>query len=294
MFYRKKLLLALLQTAGGRMEKLRLQKLLFLICVKLSKPTYHFVPYKFGCFSFQATADLHAMRKNNLIKELEKEWHLIDDGDFAVTLSEEDSKVMQDVTAAFGAMLTDDLIRYTYIHFPYYALNSTIVQKYLNQEQISAIAHTVSHDDTRTLFTIGYEGKSVEQFLNVLLKTNIKTLCDVRKNAYSMKYGFSKSTLANACEAVGIKYLHTPAFGIESAERKKLETEADYKALFSEYRNGVLARTTAEQKEILYIVYKDKRMALMCFEAVYSMCHRSYLANSILALDSSNLPLVHL
>ncbi|WP_200885350.1 DUF488 family protein [Jejuia pallidilutea] len=62
-----------------------------------------------------------------------------------------------------------------------------------------------SFENDITLFTIGYEGISLEHYLNKLIRNNIKLLCDVRKNALSMKYGFSKSQLKNACEGVCIK-----------------------------------------------------------------------------------------
>lgn len=60
-------------------------------------------------------------------------------------------------------------------------------------------------------------------------------LCDVRRNPWSRKYGFSKSTLSNACEGVGIRYEHLPELGIVSDARRNLETQADYDALFAHY-----------------------------------------------------------
>ncbi|WP_348602891.1 DUF488 family protein [Bartonella tribocorum] len=57
------------------------------------------------------------------------------------------------------------------------------------------IKHTIppsAKDEKFCFFTIGYEGKSLENYLNCLLENNIKILCDVRKNPISRKYGFSK------------------------------------------------------------------------------------------------------
>jgi uncharacterized protein (DUF488 family) len=58
------------------------------------------------------------------------------------------------------------------------------------------------------LLTIGYEGKSLETYLNQLIKAGVTLLCDVRRNAVSRKYGFSKSTLSEARMRVGIDYEH--------------------------------------------------------------------------------------
>lgn len=66
LFYRRKLLLSIIAQSGGAVDKMALQKLLFLICNKQEKPTYEFVPYKYGCFSFTANADLSAMVKQGL------------------------------------------------------------------------------------------------------------------------------------------------------------------------------------------------------------------------------------
>ena len=46
MFYRRKLLLSLLEIFGNELEKIRLQKLLFLLTKKQVKQDYEFVPYK--------------------------------------------------------------------------------------------------------------------------------------------------------------------------------------------------------------------------------------------------------
>ncbi|MCS2389053.1 DUF488 domain-containing protein [Bacteroides thetaiotaomicron] len=62
-------------------------------------------------------------------------------------------------------------------------------------------------------------------------------LCDVRKNAYSQKYGFSKGQLEKACTGVGIKYIHIPQLGIESEQRQDLKSQKDYEILFESYEN---------------------------------------------------------
>lgn len=69
MFYRRKIILALLQLFGDELEKIRLQKLLFLFSRKQDNRTYEFIPYKFGCYSFTANADLTVMAKKGLLTE---------------------------------------------------------------------------------------------------------------------------------------------------------------------------------------------------------------------------------
>ena len=67
MFYRRKIILALLQLFEGELEKIRLQKLLFLFTQKQEKAEYDFIPYKFGCYSYSANADLTTMANKAML-----------------------------------------------------------------------------------------------------------------------------------------------------------------------------------------------------------------------------------
>ncbi len=59
MFYRRKILLSFIErNAGGKIEKIRLQKLLFIFCQEQEKPAYNFVPHRYGCYSFTSEYDL--------------------------------------------------------------------------------------------------------------------------------------------------------------------------------------------------------------------------------------------
>ena len=64
MLYRKNILLAITELFGGDLSATDFQKLLFLFSDEQDDKQYEFVPYKFGCFSFQAMAD-----KKKLIEE---------------------------------------------------------------------------------------------------------------------------------------------------------------------------------------------------------------------------------
>ena len=81
MYYRRRLLLALLQALGGRAEKMRLHKLLLVLMAARGEAAYHFVPYRYGAFSFQANADLVALTTRGLLANHEREWELLDEED---------------------------------------------------------------------------------------------------------------------------------------------------------------------------------------------------------------------
>ena len=55
---RKKILLAILEKMGGYVSAICMQKYLYIFTRIGGEKIYDFVPYKYGCFSFQANQDL--------------------------------------------------------------------------------------------------------------------------------------------------------------------------------------------------------------------------------------------
>lgn len=288
MFYRRKIILAALEHFARPISSTEIQKLLFIISRKQEKKTFHFVPYKYGCYSFQIHMDLNTMVKKELI-EKEGEGSKItwaikaSDSVYFNTLKDIDKKAILSTKRQFGDYSVKELIEYTYQKYAYYAINSTILDKVLpkeNQEHIQKQRKKLVKKDT-VLFTIGYEGISLEQYVNKLIINDVKLLCDVRKNSFSMKYGFSKKQLKNACEFVNIEYIHMPELGIVSEKRKTLKTFKDYEVLFEEYEKTVLKDNTQALNEVESLLENKNRIALTCFEAQSCMCHRGRVAKAL-------------
>ena len=268
------------------MFPISLQKTLFLFTREQARDcrAYSFVPYKYGCFSFNANHDISILEKYGYLNNIDKEIVLSAPGNYGFELNLFDSGILQSIYDKYKDFSDNDLIDYTYKMFPYYAINSEIAYKHLNAEQLEMVRQK-DHRNTytnHTLFTIGYEGRSLEEYLNRLLIFGVRTLCDVRKNAYSQKYGFSKVQLQPACEGVGIKYIHIPELGIESDQRQALYSQADYDLLFENYRKTVLARNDEQLERIVKLIDKDERVALTCFEKNVNQCHRTQIARKIM------------
>lgn len=281
MYYRRKILLSLLQVFDNRLEKLKLQKLLFLYNRLQENKSFHFVPYKFGCYSFQANADLKTMIKYNLVLEEGKTWIKTDETDFLSQLKQKDLQAIKNLKKLHGNKTAQELIQFTYVNYPYFATKSTIAEDCLTDSDYLKVTNSIPKRVESKLFTIGYEGISLEEYLNKLLINDVKVLCDVRKNSKSMKYGFSKNQLKHACENLDIKYIHIPDLGIESSSRQELNTQADYDKLFTEYRHTTLKETDTQQMQLINLVKDYKRVAITCFEANINQCHRKHLAESI-------------
>lgn len=276
------------------MEKISLQKLLMLFSKQQQNPDFHFVPYKYGCFSFQANADLTTMIKYNQVVAENNCWVKTDNEHYLLSLKERDRQAIRYIKFQFGSKSSEELIKYTYTKFPYYAINSSIAEERLNQEEFNRVLEARPRSNKTILFTIGYEGISLEEYLNKLIVNDVKVLCDVRKNPQSMKYGFNKSQLEKACEGVGIKYIHVPEVGIDSDKRQQLNTQTDYDKLFKLYRSDILPKTLEIQNNLLSLLKEEKRIALTCFEANICQCHRKHLADAIVKLPEFNFELRHI
>jgi len=294
MFYRRKIILALLQLFEGQIDKISIQKLLFLFTMRQTKAEYDFIPYKYGCYSYSAHADLTAMADKGILTDLETSYKSNDTTDYFKMLKDTDKKLMLYVKEQYGKMNADALMKHTYLKFPYWAINSEVAPRILNAIQFEKVKNSRPKRDETILFTIGYEGISLEEYLNRLLKNDIKILVDVRRNPLSMKYGFSKSQLQRYCGNLGIRYVHIPEVGIQSEQRQGLNTQTDYDKLFAVYRHSNLTKTIVSQEKILNLLKENKRIALTCFEANINQCHRKHLAEAIEDLSSFEYEIKHI
>jgi uncharacterized protein (DUF488 family) len=294
MFYRRKLILGLLQAFGGRLEKINLQKLLFLVCSEQTDPAYDFVPYLYGCYSYSAGADLNAMLKKGFLWEDETSYHKKDKKNYLISLSDTDRKMVNTIYLKYHNMDAEALMRHTYIHYPYYAINSTRAPQLLNAKQMEQVISERPSVQGNILYTIGYEGISLEAYLNKLIRHGIRLLIDVRNNPLSHKFGFSKTSLKKYCSALQIEYRHFPEVGIQSEFRQELKSQADYDHLFEAYKETTLSKTSVTQKAILDLLQQYQRIALTCFEANICQCHRKPLADSITKLPDWKYQLIHI
>lgn len=294
MYYRRKVILSLLQSFGDNLGKTKFQKLLLLLAKSQEKADYYFVPYKYGCFSFQAMADLSTMQKYGQVSISNRGIQKTDPVDYIKLLKEKDKNALRQVFLLHNKKTYSDLIKYTYRKYPYFAIHSEIADRYLTPDELQKVKQYKPVGNRSILYTIGYEGITLEEYLNKLISNDVRVLVDVRNNPMSMKYGFTKSQLLNACTSVGIEYIHFPDVGIVSDQRQELTCQQDYDKLFNKYRVEILPHTISTQEKILGLLKNKGRIALTCFEANICQCHRKHLAEAIIRLPEWNYDLIHL
>ena len=127
-----------------------------------------------------------------------------------------------------------------------------------------------------TVFTIGYEGKTILDFLDILQANGIEQIIDVREIPISRKTGFSKSLLEHYLTSSGIRYIHIRGLGSPKQIRDKLHKTKDYDEFFNSYRDYISKHFEYIQEA--WELSELKPTCLMCFERRPQECHRSVVA----------------
>jgi len=244
---------------------------------------YEFVPYKFGGFSFTSYADKRRLIEQGLLTDEERVWKLTTAGREAARVPPLTRMGMDRFARRHEGARGDSLVVAAYRAHPYYAIRSEMAERLLAGDPGARAAVEAARPAVGKpgVCTIGYEGSSLEGYLNRLLHAGVTLLCDVRRNPLSRKYGFSKGTLSKGCEGIGIRYEHLPELGIASEERRELHTQEDYDALFFSYEQYSLPLQTEALAKIRRWVERGERVALTCFERLPQQCHRHCVADAL-------------
>ena len=126
------------------------------------------------------------------------------------------------------------------------------------------------------LFTVGYEGLVVEEFISLLSEYSIKNLVDIRELPQSRKSGFSKNLLSQSLVRAGISYSHDPLLGCPASIRHQYKKDNDW---FS-YSDKFLDYICGQREALIRLAEKISldSTCIMCFEKDYLHCHRSYVS----------------
>ena len=270
-YKRQRFLLEFIQQLQEGVSATELQKLIFLYTMRTNSSYYEFVPYKYGPYSFQLAEDVSVLRKKGYLDDITQRIQSVSKTPFTVRFS---------IASERG----NALIRKAYREYPYYSINSEMIDKLFSGDEAQRFyrGRTAYTQNEQVLFTIGYEGRSAESFINALIQNDIRMLVDVRKNPLSRKFGFSKGKLEHITETVGIRYVHIPDLGIDSDKRTSLNTKDDYEYLFQMYKEA-LPEHISQINSIFSLLCANTRIALMCFEKNPQMCHRHVLRDYLLS-----------
>ncbi|HEY0519080.1 MAG TPA: DUF488 domain-containing protein [Ilumatobacteraceae bacterium] len=120
--------------------------------------------------------------------------------------------------------------------------------------------------------TIGYQGRTIDEFVAMLAAAQVDVLVDVREHAVSRRPGFSKRSLSAAVEAAHITYRHEPLLGNPKPNRDALRAGSQAA------RNTFLAHMNNGGRKVYDEIVElagERTVALVCFERNHDECHRS-------------------
>lgn len=144
------------------------------------------------------------------------------------------------------------------------------------------------------IYTIGYEGSNIEDFVAFLAKNKIQCIADVRKNPVSRKKGFSKNKLAERLREKNIDYVHLPDLGVPSDWRKRAKAKLITRAkMFMDYKLKILPKEKDALKNLREKIH-DERTALLCYEADACDCHRHFVVEALLKMEKKKPEIVDL
>jgi uncharacterized protein (DUF488 family) len=136
------------------------------------------------------------------------------------------------------------------------------------------------------IYTVGYEGLGLGEFLQRLRDARVQIVVDVRDVALSRKPGFSKTALAAALRDAGVEYLHIRSLGCPKSIRDQYRADKDWTAYTAGFMEH-LRRQVVAIGELAAVCSRDTA-ALLCYEADAAYCHRTYVARAAAAISGGN------
>ncbi len=135
-----------------------------------------------------------------------------------------------------------------------------------------------------TMFTIGHSTRSFEEFVVLLQTRSIELLADVRTVPRSRHNPqFNTENLAPALATAGITYVQLPALGGWRRPLADSPNTGWRHASFRGYADYMLTAEFRSALDGLIVLGRAHRLAFMCAEAVPWRCHRSLIADALVA-----------
>ena len=289
MLRRQRTILHVLTAADGSVSATQLQKYVFLLREETflgqDGTFYEFLPYRFGAYSFAAQREIEALTNCGYIESTSSSLCVTALGKREARQVDSDTaRAILTIVSKYGKIPLKALLRDVYCRYPWYASKSELkdlVPKNGAKPKAAPIA----------IYTMGYEDRSVDGFLDKLLRAGVRRIIDVRANPISRKYGFARSSLSSLAGKLGLAYCHYPELGISSAKRRNVQTAAEFRELFGYYERQILPAKADEVTKVAELI-QCAPSVLVCMEKDAVDCHRSRLATRLASISGLNV--VHL
>jgi len=142
----------------------------------------------------------------------------------------------------------------------------------------------VSLPEQISIATVGHSTHPIEEFAGILQAHGIRQLVDVRTMPRSRRVPqFNKENLAASLQAANILYRHMPGLGGLRHPKRDSTNTGWRNASFRGYADYMQTPEFRENLEELIELAAQSPTAIMCAEAVPWQCHRSLIADALMA-----------
>jgi uncharacterized protein (DUF488 family) len=140
------------------------------------------------------------------------------------------------------------------------------------------------HGDDRLVVTLGHSTRPLDELLALLRDHEVRVLADVRAFPRSRRNPqFNIDTLPAALAAAGIGYRHFPELGGRRAARPDSPNAAWREPGFRGFADYMETAAFARGLDELVALGARERVCVMCAEAQPWRCHRSLIADALVA-----------
>lgn len=135
-----------------------------------------------------------------------------------------------------------------------------------------------------SISTIGHSNRSIEEFIAILRAYDIRLLADVRTVPRSRHNPqFNHENLPASLRRAKIRYEHMPGLGGLRRPRPDSTNTGWRNPSFRGYADYMQTSEFHENLERLIALAREEPVAIMCAEAVPWRCHRSLIADALVA-----------
>ena len=145
-------------------------------------------------------------------------------------------------------------------------------------------------------FTIGHSTRSIPEFVDLLRAGEVQMVVDIRTVPRSRTNPhYNEDTLGGALAAYQIGHTRIAALGGLRKREREVPPEVNgwwQNRSFHNYADHALSDAFREGLEELVALGRERRVAMMCSEAVWWRCHRRLVADWLLARGETVLHLM--
>jgi uncharacterized protein (DUF488 family) len=134
------------------------------------------------------------------------------------------------------------------------------------------------------MFTVGHSTRTLDELIGLVRAHGVELVADVRKIPRSRRHPhFDAATLPRTLRAAGLGYVHLPGLGGLRRQRSDSINRAWRNPSFRAYADHMQTPEFAAEVDRLLDLDRAGRVAIMCAEAYWMRCHRSLIADALVA-----------